>query len=128
MKPSQSSLYRDLENLALWFIPVSNRIPNQFGLRVNAERIINEINNAITVCALALQEADIKTRLELINTLVVHLTTVKSVIKVLVEWSMRGTPTARIISTGQRAEFYTLMTKIGAQLAGWKKSTASYLN
>ena len=106
MKPQQSSIYRDLENLALWFIPVCGRVPNQFGLRVNAERVVNEINNALTVCALALQEADIKTKLDLINTLVVHLTTIKSVVKLLVEWSNSGTPTARIISQGQRVDFY----------------------
>jgi hypothetical protein len=39
VKASQSSLYRELENLMLWFIPIGNNIPNDFALRKLGERM-----------------------------------------------------------------------------------------
>jgi hypothetical protein len=43
VKASQSSLYRELENLMLWFIPIGNNIPNDFALRKLGERMQNEM-------------------------------------------------------------------------------------
>ena len=51
MKASQSSLYRELENLMLWFIPVGNNIPKDFALRNLGERLQNELLDAMTACA-----------------------------------------------------------------------------
>ena len=43
MKATQSSLYRELENLMLWFIPVGNNIPKDFALRKLGERFVDDI-------------------------------------------------------------------------------------
>jgi hypothetical protein len=33
VKPTKSSLYREIENLILWFIPIGNALPKDFALR-----------------------------------------------------------------------------------------------
>jgi hypothetical protein len=67
MKASQSSLYREIENLMLWFIPIGNNIPKDFSLRELGKRMLDEITDSLTACNLALQARELRQRLELIN-------------------------------------------------------------
>lgn len=127
MKASQSSVYRELENLLLWFIPVGNNFPKDFALRGLGERMLNELTDSLTACALALKTQDLSQCLELINLTKLHITTVQSISKVLVEYSSREGNTKRIISQKQRAALLVSMTSIGGQLARWAKSTESAL-
>lgn len=128
MKAAQSSIYREIENLILWFIPIGNKIPKDFALRKLGERMLDEMTDALTACNLALQTRELHQRLELINLVKLHLTTVQSVSKVMVEFSSREGNTRRIISQKQRAALMKMMTAIGCQLARWAKSTESAIN
>ena len=123
MKASQSSLYRELENLMLWFIPVGNNIPKDFALRNLGERLQNELLDAMTACSLALQSPDLAQRLELINLVKLHITAVQSITKVFVEFSSREGNVRRIISQRQRVALLKAMSSIGNQLSRWAKST-----
>lgn len=123
MKASQSSLYRELENLMLWFIPVGNNIPKDFALRNLGERLQNELLDAMTACSLALQSPDLAQRLELINLVKLHITAVQSITKVYVEFSSREGNVRRIISQRQRVALLKAMSSIGNQLSRWAKST-----
>ena len=123
MKASQSSLYRELENLMLWFIPVGNNIPKDFALRNLGERLQNELLDAMTACSLALQSPDLAQRLELINLVKLHITSVQSITKVLVEFSSREGNVRRVISQKQRVALLKAMSSIGGQLSRWAKST-----
>lgn len=123
MKASQSSIYREIENLMLWFIPVGNNIPKDFALRQLGERMLNEMTDALTACNLALQTQDLPQRLELISLVKLHMATVQSVSKVLVEYSSRTGNVRRVISQPQRAELLKMMTSIGSQLSRWAAST-----
>lgn len=128
MKPSQSSVYRQLELLSLWSVRVGNRVPNDFGLREITSTMIREILDALRACALALQEKDIRSRLTLIDTLIYHLTLVKSTSKVLIEWSSQNGQTTRIISERQRQELLKAMTQIGYEIGRWRTKTAQNLD
>ena len=127
MKATKSSVYREIENLLLWFIPIGNNIPKDFALRGLGERMLNELLDALTACNLALQCKDLQHRLELINIVKLHITTVQSISKVLVEYSSREGNVRRIISQKQRASMLVSMTSIGSQLSKWAKSTESAL-
>lgn len=127
MKATNSSIYREIENLLLWFIPVGNNFPKDFALRQLGERMLNELTDALTAVALALQTQELSQRLELINLVKLHITTVQSISKVLVEYSSREGNVKRIISQKQRASLLASMTTIGGQLARWAKSTQSAL-
>lgn len=128
MKASQSSLYREIENLLLWFIPVGNNIPKDFALRKLGERMLDEMTDALTACNLALQTQELGRRLELIKLVRLHMTTVQSVSKVFVEFSSREGNIRRIISQKQRAALMKMMTVIGNQTARWVSSTETALH
>lgn len=123
----KSSVYRELENLLLWFIPIGNNFPKDFALRQLGERMLNELADALTACNLALQTEGLEQRLELINLVKLHIVTAQSISKVLIEYSSREGNKNRIISQKQRAAFILAMTSIGSQLARWAKSTESAL-
>ena len=125
MKASQSSLYREIENLMIWFIPVGNNIPKDFALRQLGDRMLNEMTDALTACNLALQTKELRQRLELINLVKLHMTTVQSITKVFVEFSSREGNVKRVISQKQRAVLMKMMVSIGSQIARWTNSTES---
>ena len=128
MKASQSSLYRELENLMIWFIPVANNIPKDFALRNLGERMQNEILNAMTACSLALQTQDLRGRLELISLVKLHVTSIQSVTKVFVEFSSRDGNIRRVISQSQRAALLKMMSSIVGQLSRWAKATQTSIS
>ena len=128
MKATNSSLYRELENLLLWFIPVGNNFPKDFALRTLGERMLNELTEALTACGLALKTQDLGDRLELIKILKLHIETVQSISRVLMEYSSREGNVKRVISLKQRAFYLKAMCSIGAQIGKWANSTETALN
>lgn len=128
MKASQSSLYRELENLMLWFIPVGNNIPKDFALRNLGERFQCELLDAMTACSLALQTPEMAQRLELINLIKLHVTALQSITKVFVEFSSREGNVRRIISQRQRVALLKAMSSIGNQIARWSSATQNSIN
>ena len=128
MKASQSSLYRELENLMLWFIPIGNNFPKDFALRNLGERLQNELLDAMTSCSLALHTPDLAQRLELINLIKIHITSVQSITKVLVEFSSRSGEKKRVISQNQRVALMKSMSVIGNQISRWSSATQSSIN
>ena len=128
MKASQSSLYRELENLMLWFIPVGNNIPKDFASRNLGERFQCELLDAMTACSLALQTPDKVQRLELINLVKLHVTALQSITKLFVEYSSREGNIRRIISQKQRVALLKSMSVIGNQIARWASATQISIN
>lgn len=128
MKASQSSLYRELENLMLWFIPVGNNIPKDFALRNLGERLQNELLDAMTACSLALQTPDLPQRLELINLVKLHITAVQGITRIFVEFSSREGNKKRVISQKQRVALFKEMAAIGSQISRWAKSTQTSID
>ncbi len=128
MKASQSSLYRELENLMLWFIPVGNNIPKDFALRNLGERFQCELLDAMTACSLALQTPDKVQRLELINLVKLHVTALQSITKLFVEYSSREGNIRRIISQKHRVALLKSMSVIGNQIARWASATQISIN
>ena len=128
MEAQKSSLYRELENLMLWFIPVGNNIPNDFALRNLGEKLQCELLDAMTACSLALQTQDLAQRLELISLIKVHITAVQGITKVFVEYSSRSGNVRRVISQRQREALLKMMSSIGGQIGRWAKSTQSKIS
>lgn len=127
MKVRQSSLYREIENLLLWFIPIGNNIPKDFALRKLGERMQNEMLDALTACSLALQTSDLNQRLELISLVRFHITHVQSITRLFVEYSSSKGNTKRVISQSQRATLLIMMSSIGSQISKWIVSTQKQL-
>lgn len=128
MNPSQSSIYRDLELLMLWYLPVGNKLPKARSVQYLGDKIQDSISDAMTACAIALNTSDLASRLELIDMMVWHLTTCKSMFKVLCEWQSKDRQKVRVITDVECLNFTETMNSLKRQLGGWRKKTAESLN
>ena len=127
MNPSQSSIYRDLELLMLWYLPVGNKLPKARAVQYLGDKIQENIMDAMTACAIALNTSDMASRLELIDMMVWHLTTCKSAFKVLHEWTSKDRQKVRVITEVECLNFTERMNSLKRQIGGWRKKTAESL-
>ena len=120
----QSSLYRAVENLAMWCIPVGGRTPNSPVLRHYVHLCSGAIDDALIAIHLGLEtDRDAaQERLDCIDTAHVHLTRVKTIVRILKEYSdINGH--ARVLSNKQFAHFSLCMNKIYTELGLWRNAT-----
>lgn len=120
-------MYRAIESLYVWCIPVCNRLPKDLAFRCMGERLVNELTDACTTCALALRTANAKERLDILEVLTIHMTNIKSIVKTWFEWSSKEGQVIRIVSRGQHIEYLKQMDTIGIQLGAWMRKTAEKL-
>ena len=121
----QSSLYRAIENLAMWWIPVGGRTPNTPVLRHYVNLCSGAIDDALIAIHLGLEtDRDaVQERLDCIDTAHVHLTRVKTIVRILKEYSDKNGH-ARVLSNKQFAHFSICMNKIYTELGLWRNATA----
>lgn len=74
MKAAQSSIYRSIENVMIWFIPVSARVPKIIALRCLTEECTININDALTSVALGLQSENWNDVRDCIDVVLLHMT------------------------------------------------------
>lgn len=120
----QSSLYRAVENLAMWWIPVGGRTPNSPVLRHYVHLCSGAIDDALIAIHLGLEtDRDAaQERLDCIDTAHVHLTRVKTIVRILKEYSdINGH--ACVLSNKQFAHFSLCMNKIYTELGLWRNAT-----
>ena len=128
MQPSQSSIYRDLELLMLWYIPIGNKLPKTTALQNIGNYIQESISDALTSCAVALNTSDKASRLEFIDMIVWNLTKCKSNFMVLHQWSSQKDQKIRAITDVQCLNFTERMADLKRQIGGWRKKTVNSLN
>lgn len=143
MNAQQSSIYRTIELTMLELIPMSSRIPQIVMLRRLADRLTDELVDALAATAMALTTASLRDRLSLLELISLHLQNVDTIVRTMHEWSSMygqtgqlgksdqpGTepefakPRIRLISKRQYARYLKSMHNIYRQLNGWKKKTA----
>lgn len=115
-----------------WVIEMSLRAPKTAIFAAMSRRLIDALTDAIVSCSMALNQPDLRSRIELIGLIKIHLDVAASIIRVWHQWSSRkdvkaGECAARIISNKQLAYYFTEMEKLGRQLAGWRNQTAKQL-
>lgn len=143
MKASQSSIYRAIELTLLDLIPMSLRIPQIAMLKRLADRLTDELVDALAATAMALTTVSLGDRASLIELIFLHLQNADTIVRTMHEWSsMYGQtghigkrdqpgiepefakPQIRLISKRQYARYLKSMHTIYRQLNGWKKHTA----
>ena len=120
MKAAQSSIYRSIENVVIWFIPVSARVPKIVALRCLAEECTINLNDALTSVALGLQSGEWNDVRDCIDMTLLHITKVKTAVKMLKEFSDRS-PAIHILNNRQMSSFLLSMNKIMTELDKWRK-------
>lgn len=127
MKAAQSSIYRSIENVMIWFIPVSARVPKIIALRCLAEECAININDALTSVALGLQSEKWSDVRDCIDMVLLHMTKVKTAVKILKEYSDRSA-TIHVLNDRQLSVFSLSMNKIMTELGKWRKKVNSRID
>lgn len=127
MKAAQSSLYREVENVLIWFIPVSARIPKIIVLRSIAEECTTNLSDALTAIALGLQSENPGDTKDCIDTVLLHITKVKTAVKILKEFSDRSSA-IHILNDRQVSNFSLSINKISTELGKWRSAVVKRIN
>ena len=129
MYPSQSSIYRDLELMMLWYLPIGRTMPKDQSLQNIGNFFQSNLLEAMTACAVALQTKDKGPRLELIGALMWHLSLCNSAVSMLYEYSCSKEKNKekkdRVITVTQFENYLERKMSLKKQIAGWEKKTAS---
>lgn len=112
MKPGQSSIYRELELLLEFTIRITERLPKSLPWKTIGERTVNNIMDSLDFVCLAFQAEEGKKRLDVIDCLIVRMTSVKM--------SYRQMLNLRQISPKQYADFLGKLNSIGTQIGAWR--------
>lgn len=125
MLPSQSSIYRDLELMMLWYLPIGRTMPKDQSLQNIGNYFQSNLLDAMTACAVALQTKDKGPRLELIGALMWHLSLCNSAVSMLYEFSSGKEQKERVITPTQFENYLERKMSLKKQIGGWEKKTAS---
>ena len=120
MKPTSSSIYRRLELLTDWLIPVVDRMPKSISSNIIGDRLINSIMNAQEYNDIALPSANISARIEAIRLMILCTDTMRYCMRAIYERSRNSS--TRVINTEQYSHFVGEMEKIGDETAKWLSS------
>jgi len=121
MRVAQSSVYRAVETMLLWFIPIGARVPNTVTLRTLASECTINLNDSLTAIALALQSDDSESKIQCYDAVLLHLTKVKTAIRILKDYSDTSAST-HIITDKQMAPFIRNLSKIQVELTRMRLS------
>jgi len=125
VKAEQSSIYRHLELLHLWCMDTFENSPKQPVIREDVRLLVSSIVQAQTATAIALNAEILKQRLDLIDVVLMNMTNVKSITKVITEYSSKSGNGIRVITKKQRVALLDIMTTIGVELGKWRNKTIS---
>ena len=78
MKPNKASIYRDIERLLEWSIPVVERLPKSLPYRELGGKLVRDLSEALDFVVLAFQADGPLARLECINGMIMRMTSVKT--------------------------------------------------
>lgn len=123
MKAEQSSVYRQLEMLHLWCLETFDNAPKNVGVQEDVKIIVNAIVEAQTAVHIALVTEALKQRLDFLDVVVMNMTKVKTITKVLSEYSSDVERGKHVISKKARVRLLDIMTQIGNDLGRWRNST-----
>ena len=127
MKADQSSLYRQLEMLHLWCLETFENAPKQPMMQADIRLLAENIVQAQSAVAIALNTAEVKQRFDFLDVVVMSMTNVKSITKVLTEYSSSSERGNRVITKQQRVRMLDIMTRIGTELSRWRGKTVAMI-
>ena len=127
MSAQQYPLYRALELLHKWYLPIGNKMPKLEALQNLGREFQRNLLEATTACSVAIKTPpnQPQARIELMDMMAWHLDICKTAINLLYEFSSEKGQTIRVVSELQYENFIEKMKDIQDQLSGWRKKTAS---
>ena len=116
-EPKQPPIYRCTEALMRWAIPVVNSVPKSLAAQTLGGLVIRDLHDCLDTICIGLSTADAAQRLQCIRLLGVHLTAVRTTMRVFTE--------NRYISLDQEGDFLDLLNPVTTQLANWQSKWES---
>lgn len=113
MKPNQASIYREIERLLEWSIPVVERLPRSLPYKELGGLLIRDLKEALDFVVLAFQAEGTLERVECINAVVMRMTSVKTSYRLL------NRVRRDAISHGQYAQALDMLNVIADQAGKW---------
>ena len=117
MKASQASIYREIERLLEWSVPVAERLPKSLPYKELGGLLIRDLKEALDFVVLAFQATDRLERLEYINAMVMRMTSVKTSYRIMHRVRRDA------ISHGQYAQALDMLNSIADQAGKWLRKT-----
>ena len=128
MKAEQSSLYRHLEVLHLWCLETFENAPKTVPVQADIKLLMESIMNAQSAVAFALNEENPVRKFDFLDVVNMSMTNVKSITKVLTEYSSSMERGKHVISKPSRVRLLDIMTQIGDELGRWRNKTLKKIN
>lgn len=113
--------------LHLWCLETFENAPKQPMMQADIRLLAENIVQAQSAVAIALNTAEVKQRLDFLDVVVMSMTNVKSITKVLTEYSSSSERGNRVITKQQRVRMLDIMTRIGTELSRWRGKTVAMI-
>ena len=115
MKANQASIYREIERLLEWSIPVVERLPRSLPYKELGGLLIRDLKEALDFVVLAFQAEGPLERVECINAVVMRMTSVKT------SYRLMNRVRRDALSHGQYAQALDMLNVIADQAGKWLK-------
>ena len=136
MKPTQLPIYRAVENLLLWLVPIIERLPKSVPYQTLGGLAIRDANECLDAIVVAhgLDKNNPNyqmARRECFGILVARMTSIKTKMRIFQQCRIRvkdaeGNPRlAPVLAPKQEAKFLDLVNPIAVQAGAWLASTQS---
>lgn len=109
-KPAQLPIYRAVERLMIWAIPVIERLPKSLPYQTLGGLFMRDVRECMDAVILTTQTTDY-TRIEALNILIARMTSVKTTMRVL--------KASKKITAQQEVQFLDLINPIAMQAGAW---------
>ena len=122
MKASQASLYRKIELLLLWVMPVLDRLPKSLSCQELGKKALTDLTDSLDLVSFALKAERGPQRLEYIDALIVRMTDLKTIIRSFRTMSQNREP--RVLTQDQYTTFIELLKPLSTEVGRWRASNA----
>lgn len=117
MKANQASIYRDIERLLEWSIPVVERLPRSLPYKELGGLLIRDLKEALDFVVLTFQAEGPLERMQCINAVVMRMTSVKT------SYRLMNRVRRNAILHGQYAQALDMLNTIADQAGKWIRKT-----
>ena len=122
MKASQASLYRKIELLLLWVMPVLDRLPKSLSCQELGKKALADLTDSLDLVSFALKAERGPQRLEYIDALIVRMTDLKTIIRSFRTMSQNREP--RVLTQDQYTTFIELLKPLSTEVGRRRASNA----
>lgn len=119
MKTAQAPIYRAIERLMVWAVPMVAHLPKAVSYEHLGGLMIHDLHESMAAVGVALQSDDDHIKLSAVDAIISRMTSLKTTMRVLLQVRHGGAP---VVSRRKEAEFLDLLTPVARQAAAWRNS------